>query len=236
MTAIKPLVLDVDGTFLKTDLLWESFWGGLGKAPWETLKTCLRHLNNRAALKAELAEIADLRTDLMPVNGEVADLALQSRIGGREVVLASGSDQSLVTRLAAEYGLSEQVFASDGETNLTGRAKAEALVATFGEGGFDYAGNAAVDMPIWEKADNALVVGHVASARLLSARGQNVVELEGGIGWRGLIKAMRPHQWVKNILLFLPLIASHRFDLATLIPILWGIVAFSAAASSIYIV
>jgi 4-hydroxybenzoate polyprenyltransferase len=80
------------------------------------------------------------------------------------------------------------------------------------------------------------VVGHVSSARTLASRGQNVVELAGGLDWRALVKALRPHQWVKNILLVLPMIAAHRFDLETLIPILWGIVAFSAAASSIYIV
>lgn len=236
MAGVKPLVLDVDGTFLKTDLLWETFWAGLGTAPVATLRACVRHLSDRAALKAALARIAPLRTDLLPVNAEVADLALQSRVAGREVVLASGSDRSLVSRLAADYGLSDQVFASDGHTNLTGRAKAAALTAAFGEGGFDYAGNSSVDMAVWEKADNALVVGHPNSARTLAARGQNVVELSGGLSWQGLLRAMRPHQWVKNVLLILPMIAAHRFDLATLVPILWGMVAFSAAASSIYIV
>jgi 4-hydroxybenzoate polyprenyltransferase len=76
----------------------------------------------------------------------------------------------------------------------------------------------------------------VPQARELSARGQNVVEIGGGWNWRALVKSLRPHQWVKNVLLLLAMIAAHRFDLATLIPILWAIVAFSAAASSIYIV
>lgn len=232
----KPLVLDVDGTFLKTDLLWECFWSGLGHAPIATLRACLRHLGNRAALKQALAAIAPVRTDLMPVNAEVADLALQSRVAGREVVLASGSDVGLVRKLAADYGLSERVFASDGQVNLTGARKAAALVAAYGEGGFDYAGNSSVDMAVWEKADNALVVGHVASVRMLTARGQNVMELAGIFAPRALLKALRPHQWVKNVLLLLPMIAAHRFDLVTLLPILWGIIAFSCAASSIYVV
>jgi len=120
--------------------------------------------------------------------------------------------------------------------NLKGPAKAEALVEAYGEGGFDYAGNEITDMAIWERADNALVVGYLPSARALVSRGQNVVELPGGWNWGDLIKAMRPHQWVKNLLLFLPMIASHRFDMATFLPILLGIVSFSAAASSIYIV
>lgn len=236
MTAIKPLVLDVDGTFLKTDILWETFWAGLGHHPVATIRACLRHFGDRARLKAELAHIAPVRTDLLPVNGDVAELALQSRVAGREVILASGSDISHVERLATEYGLSARVFASDGQVNLTGARKAAALVKAFGEGGFDYAGNGAVDMAVWEKAENALVVGHVASARTLASRGRNVVELAGGFSARALVKALRPHQWVKNVLLLLPMIAAHRFDLATLVPILWAMVAFSLAASSIYIV
>lgn len=235
MTDVKPLVLDVDGTFLKTDMLLETFWAGLGRDPLGTLRA-LRHVRDIAALKAALAAVAGLRTDLLPVNPEIADLALKSRMAGREVVLASASDRSLVARLAHEYGLDQRVFASDGVTNLKGAAKAAALVAAYGEKGFDYAGDSAVDIAIWNHAENALVVGAVPSARALSAKGQNLVEFAGGWRWQGLVKALRPHQWVKNVLLILPMIAAHRFDLATLIPVLWGIAAFSAAASSIYIV
>ena len=236
MTEVKPLVLDVDGTFLKTDMLFETFWGGLGTDPIATLKTTLSNFTRPERLKAELAAIAPLRTDLLPVNPEVADLALRSRMAGREVVLASASDRSLVTRLAEEYGLSETVFASDGEINLKGTAKAGALVDAYGERGFDYAGDSSADLPVWERSENALVVGRVASARALTADGRNVVELDGGWQPKSLLRAMRPHQWVKNVLLFLAMIAAHRFELATLIPIIWGVVAFSAAASSIYIV
>ncbi len=236
MTDVKPLVLDVDGTFLKTDMLYESFWAGLGRDPLATIRAVLRHFRKPQVLKAELADIAPLRTDLLPVNPAVAELALENRMAGREVVLASASDASLVERLAADYGLSPTVFASSREVNLKGSAKAEALAETFGDGGFDYAGNEVADMAVWERADNALVVGYLPSARTLVSRGQNVVELPGGWVWRDLLKAMRPHQWVKNVLLILPMIAAHRFDLATLVPILLGILSFSAAASSIYIV
>ncbi len=236
MTETKPLVLDVDGTFIKTDMLFETFWAGLGTDPMATLRATLANFRHPERLKGELARIAPLRVDLLPVNAEVADLALRSRMAGREVVLASASDRSLVEQLAREYGLSEPVFASDPDCNLKGPAKAKALVAAYGEGGFDYAGDSAVDMPVWEKAENALVVGHIASARALSAQGRNVVELGGSWSWQALVKALRPHQWVKNVLLLLAMIAAHRFDLQTLVPILWGIAAFSAAASSIYIV
>lgn len=233
--AVKPLVLDVDGTFLKTDMLLEAFWHGLGHAPFATL-ACLRHLRHPARLKAALARVAPLRTDLLPVNPEIAALALSSHAEGREVVLASAADASQVARLAADYGFSERIYASDGVVNLKGGAKARALVRDMGERGFDYAGNSAADLAVWQHAENALVVGRVRAADRLGATGQTVVALPGGWSWRALAKALRPHQWVKNVLLLLPMIASHQFELGTLVQVLWGILAFSAAASAIYIV
>lgn len=236
MTAEKPLVLDVDGTFLKTDMLFETFWAGLGRDPLGVIRAVWHGFSRPERLKADLARIAPLRTDLLPVNPAVADLALKARMAGREVVLASAADTSLVTRLSQDYGLSEAAFASDGKINLKGSRKADALVAAFGPRGFDYAGNENVDMAVWAHADRALVVGHVPAAAALAADGHEIINLPGGWEWRRLLKAIRPHQWVKNVLLILPMIAAHRFDLATLVPILLGIVAFSAAASSIYIV
>lgn len=235
MTDRKPLVLDVDGTFLATDMLLETFWAGLGQNPWAVLKS-LRFLGDRARFKAELAEIARVRTDLFPVNPEVARLALEAEAQGREVVLASASDRSLVERLAADYGMSPRVFASDGVTNLKSHAKAAALVAEFGPGGFDYAGNSRADRAIWEQADGAIVVGDPASARALGATGHPVLELATKGSLRGLFKAFRPHQWVKNVLLFVPLLAGHVFEPMPWLFALLGVVAFSLAASSIYVV
>ncbi len=181
MAELRPLVLDVDGTFLKTDMLFECFWAGLGRAPLATLKACALHFRQPQRLKAELAQIAPLRTDLLPVNPDVAGYAASAVADGRDVVLASASDQTLVRALADEYALSETVFASDGETNLKGQAKAEALVAAFGERGFDYAGDAPVDLKIWDLADGALIVGKQdATAEALKAAGHRVTRVEGG--------------------------------------------------------
>ena len=232
-----PLVLDVDGTFLKTDMLLETFWHGLGRDPFRCLGACFRNFSNRAALKRALAEIGNLRTDLLPVNPQLAEMARQSQARGREVALASGSDAVLVSRLAADHGITGRQFASDGTHNLTGRNKAAALVAAYGERGFDYAGDSHVDLPVWQVAENALIVGnHHRLAHLLAAKGLNIVELDGGWRKRDLLRAMRPHQWVKNLLLFLPIIAAHRFNTAGILLVLVAAIAYSLAASSIYIV
>ncbi|WP_424941832.1 UbiA family prenyltransferase [Aliiroseovarius crassostreae] len=231
-----PLVLDVDGTFLRTDMLFECFWAGLGRDPIATLRASFRHFRDPATLKARLAEIAPLRVDLLPVSEPAKALVAEAQEDGREVVLASASDISLVKPLAEHHGLSDRVFATQGRNNLKGNAKAEALVEVFGEGGFDYAGNAPVDRPIWRRADRAVVVGDSTSAAEMRDAGKDVLELDGGWTTRDLIKSFRPHQWVKNILLFLPLIAAHDFSLSTILLAVLGIISFSAAASSIYLV
>lgn len=232
----KPFVLDVDGTFLRTDMLFESFWAGLGYDPIRTLKTSLAHFRDPARLKAELARIADLRTDLLPVDPDVLEVAQAAQAEGREVVLASASDASLVSQLAADHGLSDRIFASDGQTNLKGARKAEALVAAYGERGFHYAGNAPIDRAIWDHADAALVVGDTRSAKALEAQGRPVTQIEGGWRMNDVLKSFRPHQWVKNVLLFVPMIAGHAFDLNTFLLAILGVISFSAAASSIYLV
>lgn len=238
MSETRPLVLDVDGTLLQTDMLMESFWSALGRAPLKLPGAVFPNLGNRAALKAALAEIGPIRTDLLPENPGVGQIARAARAEGREVALASASHRPLVEALAASHGLEgARIFASDGRRNLSGRTKAAALVEAYGERGFDYAGNARVDMPVWEVADRAIIVGRVpGAAARLRAGGHEVVEMPGGGSLRGVLRAMRPHQWVKNLLLLLPVIAAHRFDAAAFIPVLWAMAAFSLGASSIYIV
>ncbi|WP_224825235.1 UbiA family prenyltransferase [Cognatishimia sp. MH4019] len=237
MAEAKPLVLDVDGTFLRTDMLFECFWAGLGRDPLRVLRIAITQFRDPARLKRSLAEVAEIRTDLLPVQPEMKKLADESIAAGRPVILASASDESQVRRLAADHGMSDQVFASDGDVNLKAHAKAEALVATYGEKGFDYAGNEAADLAVWEHAENALIVGQDASlARKLTAEGHSVTEYTDGWAMRDLIRALRPHQWVKNVLLLLPMLAAHTFEVAPLLLVLLGMASFSAAASTIYIV
>ncbi len=230
----RPLVLDADGTLLRTDMLLEGAWAGLGRDPVATVRACVTHLGDRARLTAELARIAPLRTDLLPVEPAIIDLMENARAAGREVALASASDAALVERLAADHGIG-RVFASDGRTNLKGAEKAAALVDAYGEGGFDYAGNDRSDLAIWKRGAGAIVVGDAGgAAEQLS--GHEITRIPGGWAWRDLVRALRPHQWVKNVLLVLPMLAAHDFSRATLLMVLFGMAAFSAAASCIYLV
>ncbi len=231
------LVVDVDGTLLRTDMLYESFWAALGNAPIQCVKVLLKGFSGKAALKRQLTALSGLDVTLLPVNAAVLDMCKDARGQGRELVLASGSDEQLVGALAKHLKIFDDHLGSDGIGNLTGKRKATALVERFGRGGFDYVGDSAVDVPVWKSARQAIAVGISPATRIALAQ-EGIKPQEIGRRWRvrDLLKGLRVHQWIKNILLFLPLIAAHRTDLDGILAVSLGLIAFSAAASSIYVV
>lgn len=233
----KPLVIDVDNTLLRTDMLLESFWVALGKRAPEAISTAFRNLRHRARLKHELARLSDLDVSRLPVNEDVLALARSAQAEGREVVLASASDQELVDRLAERLGLEGRHIGSTPGLNLAGEAKARALEERFGVGGFSYVGDAVVDLKVWRKADRAIAVQPSPTVlRGLRSMDKDVETIAGGWRWKDLFRALRPHQWIKNVLLLLPFIAAHRLDFYGFEVIIFAMIAFSLAASSIYIV
>ena len=231
------LAVDVDGSLLKTDMLVESFWAALGRHPVLCLVAVVSLVFNRPALKRRMAELADLNTSELPQNTEVKSLIESARKAGQPVLLASGSDESLVLPLAQALDLVAPPLASNGTVNMTRQRKAEALVARYGAGGFSYVGDSAADIPVWQAGKGGYVVAPSAGLRRQIARaGLELEEIGQPNRWQSLLRALRPHQWVKNILLLLPLLAAHRSDFEGFALTFWGIAVFSAAASSIYIV
>jgi 4-hydroxybenzoate polyprenyltransferase/phosphoserine phosphatase len=232
----RPLVVDLDGTLIKTDLLVESFLHLLARHPFRAFAALGMLTHGKAAFKAKLADEAALDLHLMPLDGAVCDLIAERRAKGGQVALASASDARYVHGLATHLGWFDTVFGTTDNINLSGHAKADKLVATYGEEGFDYVGNHKVDFPIWEKAHTAyLVGGDAALGRALSKRHRNSEQLAyEDRGIRPYLKAIRPHQWLKNLLIFLPAVAGHTLieDLPTLII---AFVAFSLCASSVYV-
>ena len=233
---VRPLVVDLDGTLLKTDLLVESFLHLLACNSRAALRSlgALRH--GKAALKAALAQRAALNVETMPTDPAVLELITERRAAGGQVVLASASDESYVQAVADHIGGFDLVVGSKDGHNLSGPHKAAALVECFGEGGFDYVGNARADLPIWEKVHTAYLAGGSRSlARALKSRHTNaqVLAYEGG-GPRSYLKAMRPHQWLKNLLVFAPAAAGHAL-FAHIGALMVAFVAFSLCASSVYI-
>lgn len=235
--AARPLVVDLDGTVLRSDMFAESFFRLLAANPVAALKTALLLRHGRAGTKTALAAAVTFDYDRMPWNQEFLAYLRAERARGRRIYLASASAEKYVAEVAAYLGLFDGIFASTDTVNLKSAAKAEALVRTFGEGGFDYAGNESADFAVWSRAGGAVVVNATpkvqgeARRRWPDALEIGSAEVDIGV----TLRAIRAHQWLKNLLLFVPAVAAHRFDVATIAAALLGFLSFSLCASSVYV-
>ncbi len=232
-----PLCVDLDGTLIRSDLTIETALALLRRNPLYVFLFIHWLGKGRAHLKREIAARAHVDVARLPYDERVLDW-LRGEAGARHRVLCTASDQILADAVAAHVGGFGEVLGSDGIRNIGGRGKRDALRERYGERGFDYAGNAAPDLQVWRHARHAIVV-NAAPGLLRRVRREREVERvfarEAG-GWRAWIGALRPHQWLKNALVFVPLIAAH----LVLVPdavLRAGVafVAFSLCASGAYV-
>jgi 4-hydroxybenzoate polyprenyltransferase len=232
-----PVCVDLDGTLVATDTLWESALALLRAQPLRALWLPVWLLRGRAALKRALASAAPIDVASLPYRAEVLAYLAEARAAGRPVLLATASTRALAERVAAHTRAFDGIVASDDE-NLKGARKRDALVARFGARGFEYLGDSSADLAVWESAACGSLVGGTPSLRAgLLARttlGREFAAASGGLGaW---LRALRVRQWVKNALLLLPLLASHRFlEPPLALAALLGLLSFSLAASAVYI-
>ncbi len=233
-----PLVVDLDGTLLRSDLLHESTLRLIGQAPWALLQLPLWLGGGKANLKRQIAARVAVDVATLPYDTQLVDWIAAERARGRQVVLCSASDETLVRQVAEHLGIFDVALGSDGVTNLSAGRKAEALVGRFGAQGFDYAGNAHADVPVWAQARKAILVAPHRGVRDAALR---VAEVHGefgrpGASIQGWLGALRLHQWLKNLLVFLPLLASHRIgEWPLLVDGFIAFFAFGLSASSVYV-
>jgi 4-hydroxybenzoate polyprenyltransferase/phosphoserine phosphatase len=202
-----PLAVDLDGTLIRSDSLEEAVARLLVRAPWRLVSVGIAWLRwGRARAKALLFRGHGIQVESLPYDRRVLDWLQGERRGGRVLVLATGTDQQLAVQVADHLRIFDAVFASDGEINLKGNRKAECLANAFPEG-FAYAGNSRSDLPIWKIAREAVVINaSEAVARKARSEGRVVLEFPRiGRRW-ALLEAMRPHQWIKNILVSVPIV------------------------------
>lgn len=233
-----PLCVDLDGTLIASDTLYESLLGALRR--WDTVPRLLAWLvRGKAHVKARLAERGSVDPALLPYRPAVLEYLEGERKRGRKIVLVTAADRRIACEVAAHLGLFDDVIASDGKRNLKAAAKAEVLVQRFGEGGFSYAGDDVADLEVWRRAGGAVLVD---VPRTVAADAARLTRVErriegGGQRLRAVLRAIRPHQWSKNLLVFVPILtASGILDGLAWLKAVTMFCAFSATASSIYLV
>ena len=236
---LRPLCVDLDGTLVKSDTLVDSLLVLVRKRPSLLLALPGRLLRGKAAFKAFVTESISLDVAHLPYNRELLRYLEEQHQLGRDIYLATGANIALARRVAAHLGIFKDVLGSDGNRNLTGHNKLERLKSSLGPGEFDYVGNGAPDLPLLASSAEPMVANPSLALRiLLRSRkihpAQEFHERRHSAG--ALVRAMRPHQWSKNLLLLVPLLLSHAVSVEALTAGLIAFCSFSLAASGTYIV
>jgi len=233
-----PLVVDLDGTLVHTDLLVESFLALIKQNPLYAFAVPFWSFKGKAYLKRQISRRVNLDVSVLPYHQELLGHLREQRSQGRRIVLATGTDEQIARPVADHLDLFDQVFGSDGTTNLSGQHKRDRLVGEFGEREFDYAGNGRKDIPVWSSSRKAILVNVPEN---LFGRITRIAEVEQVFrarkkGIKPYVEALRLHQWIKNLLVFVPLVMGQRFlepDLVARTVI--GFFAFGLCASSVYL-
>jgi 4-hydroxybenzoate polyprenyltransferase/phosphoserine phosphatase len=233
-----PLCVDLDGTLVRTDTLHEQFLQALVHRPLAALLVVAVLLRGKAAFKRALGRLSPIQPESLPYQYDLVEFLREQKASGRTLVLATASDRGVAEPIAAHLGIFDQTLGSDGVHNLKGRAKAERLSELYGRGQFSYAGNSRADVAVWKEAGEVILVNAPRSVDAEMARAGAVAHRFGkrSSKLKLLLRATRVYQWVKNVLVFIPLMLAHVFQTEVLVAAAAMFVAFSMTASAIYIV
>jgi len=232
-----PLVVDLDGTLLRTDLLFESALRLVKQKPWLALLIPLWLLRGRAYLKRRTFQLIQIDVSLLPLHEEVLAWLRDEKARGRHLVLATASDCYQASAVVEPLGLFDTVLGSDGKQNLKGRHKLNAIEQVCGQK-FDYAGNSRSDVEIWSGCRHAVLVNTSRRLERSVRAAGNVVRVfpRSFSALREGVHAMRCYQWVKNLLVFVPAITSHTiFQASVAGKATLAFVSFGFCASAAYI-
>jgi hypothetical protein len=219
-TAYRPLCVDLDGTLLRTDLLVESVFVLLKQNILYVFLLPVWLLKGKAHLKQQIADRVDIDASLLPYHDTFLPYLRQEHSQGRRLILATASNEKFAQAVAHYLDIFHDVLASDAATNLSGRCKLKRLQGLFGDGGFDYAGNAIVDILLWKHAQQAMLVNPERGVKAAAEQQGPVAQVfddREGHPLKRYLKALRLHQWLKNLLVFVPLLMAHRFGEVALV-------------------
>ncbi len=232
----KNLAVDLDGTLIKTDILFESILIFIKKNPLNIFKLFSWLLNGRLFLKKKLSEIVCPSVENLPYNKDVINFIHKKKQEGFKIILATATINTIANKISNYLNIFDDVVASSNE-NLSGKYKEAALVSMFGKNNFEYIGNSTKDVNVWESSSKCHLVKPTKKIlNKIKSRKLGEIFVNNLSFLKIFFSAIRIHQWVKNILLFIPLAAAHLlFEIDLLINGLIAFLCFGLCASSIYL-
>ncbi|MDE1463024.1 UbiA family prenyltransferase [Spartinivicinus poritis] len=236
-TEVKYIFVDLDGTLVRTDLFLESILKLIKQKPFYIFQIIFWLLQGRQVAKAKVANLVEINAENLPYTTELVDYLKTQKKQGKRLILATASNQAFANTVAKYLGIFDQVIASDNTNNLKGSNKLASIQNIVGNDNFSYAGDSLADRPIWQKADSNIFVNaplkDIEKAKR-NGKAEKIITPTQSTGL-AFIKAMRVHQWVKNLLVFVPLFTSHSYyEPATVFSAVIAFLSFSICASGGY--
>lgn len=238
MEESKPLCVDLDGTLVLTDTMWEAFFSLLKNKPWAIVHLLKNLPRGRARMKHEIAVRTSLTADVLPYNIDFLAWLREQKKRGRKLYLVTGSNEKFAQLVAQHLGIFDDVIGSTHTRVMSGADKAVELVGKFGERGFAYAGNSRADLLVWQHCNEVIIVNASSStATLARALGRKTLEFTPRrLTWKTIMRAIRWHQWAKNILIFVPVLTAHQLlNVSADAAALFAFTSFCAIASAVYL-
>lgn len=237
-TRPERVYVDLDDTLLRSDMLFESIAVMIRQAPLSLLLLPFWLLKGRAYLKARIMERHVPHIAVLPYRKEVLDYLREQKAGGRRLIMATASNEMPARKLAEHLGIFDEVLASSAHENLKGVHKAKRILEHASGSAFTYVGDSKADLQIWRHAGTGVLVG---ASRSVAAAARKLTQIEAEFPDRrrlgSYIRAIRAYQWMKNLLVFVPLLVAHRWGgNDAIVSSLLAFLAFSACASAIYLV
>ena len=239
MTELYPIVVDLDDTLVLTDTLHENLITLIKNNPVEIFKLPTKLTNGKAAFKNYVYQNSQLEVDSLPYRKELIEYLTVKKQEGHKIILATAANEEIANTVAAYLGIFDQVLGSSSSHNLRGENKLQAIQQYVGKE-FIYAGDHSVDLPIWKVSKGAIIAGNKTSelSKELAKHNIPVIKLfeNPKVTLKTWVKAIRVHQWLKNGLLFVPLLVSFNFlEISKLLEVFLAFIAFSLGASATYI-
>ena len=239
MSLSKIIAVDLDGTLTLTDTLHESVLTLLRVKPFMLFLLPFWLIKGIAHLKSKVAENFVLDVTTLPYNSPFIDWLKEQKANGKKIVLCTAANERIAQAVSKHLNLFDDVIASDAYTNLKGDNKRNSLQERYGDQGYDYAGNSNADINVWASASQAIVVNASAEVQKKASQVASVYQTfhSDGVGILDWFKALRVHQFLKNLLLLVPLLAAHQLgNIQSLATLVLAFISFSLCASAIYVI
>lgn len=232
------IAVDLDGTLTYTDTLHESVIALIRDKPLHLFKLPFWLIQGKAAFKDNVARNVNLDVTTFPYNQQLIEWLNENRSSGKKIVLCTAANERIANAVVDYLQLFDEVIASDSNNNVKSSTKRRVLEDRYGKKGYIYAGNSRADLEVWAGSAQAIVVNASDAVKDKAALISEVYKVfpQQPITNSQWLKVLRVHQWLKNALLFVPLLAAHQYEnFQSVLTLILAFVSFSFCASAVYV-